>query len=47
MQKITYYRIHEKLGQQNVVLMSTFQKCNVSTYFILTGYYVTNVQHVK
>jgi hypothetical protein len=48
---MTYYRINEKLGQQNVVVMSTFQKCCsvtfLRTYFILTGYYVTNVQHVK
>jgi hypothetical protein len=39
---MTYYRIHEKLGQQNVVVMSTFQKCCsvtfLRTYFILTEY---------
>jgi hypothetical protein len=28
----TYYRIHEKLGQQNVVVMSTFRKCCSVTF---------------
>jgi hypothetical protein len=35
---LMYYRIHEKLGQQNVVVMSTFQKyCSVT--FLHTLYY--------
>jgi hypothetical protein len=29
---LMYYRIHEKLGQQNVVVMSTFQKCCSVTF---------------
>jgi hypothetical protein len=29
---IMYYRIHVKLGQQNVVVMLTFQKCCIVTF---------------